>query len=190
MSNIRTFIAVDISAQVRSRAANLIKRLQVCGVKASWTDPSNMHLTLKFLGEIPDPRVPDVCRAVAESCSGYPRMKLGFHGAGAFPRNERPRTVWIGVQPETDEFAELYHTIEARLYDVGFAKERRRFTPHLTIGRIRAGGPELHELGQLILQNTEFVAGSCPVEQVLVYGSFLDKSGPTYQVLGRARLGS
>ena len=188
MSNIRTFIAVDVSADVRSRTVALIKRLQVCGVKANWTESPNLHLTLKFLGDIPDRWVPDVCRAVTESSQDFAPMNLGFRGAGAFPRNDRPRTVWIGVQPETDQLAALQQTIEDRLYDIGFAQERRRFSPHLTIGRIRAGGPEQQELGRLIVQNSDFFAGSCRIERVLVYGSFRDKSGPTFQVLGRAPL--
>ena len=188
MSNIRTFIAVDVSAGVRTRTAELIRRLQACGVKANWTKNSNLHLTLKFLGEIPDRRVPDVCRAITQSCADFAPMRLNFRGAGAFPRHERPRTVWIGVEPETDQLAALQEAIESHLYELGFPRERRRFKPHLTIGRVRSGGPEQQELGRLIQENCDFTAGSCQIEQVLAYGSFLDKSGPTYQVLGRAPL--
>ena len=189
MATIRTFIAVNLSSEVGSRAEELMSRLRVCGVKATWTKPANLHLTLKFLGEVPDPRVPDVCRAVEQGCSGAGPMKLTFRGAGAFPRAERPRTVWIGVQTESSEFADLQQSIEECLYDRGFARERRRFVPHLTIGRVRAGGPEQLELGRLILEQVDFDCGSCTIDQVVTYGSFLDKSGPTYQVLGRSGLG-
>ncbi len=189
MSLIRTFIAVDISAEVRARAAALIERLQASEVKASWTRPENMHLTLKFLGDTPDAKIADVCRAVAAAAQSQAPLQMRLAGAGAFPRLASPRTAWIGVTDGGEQLGQLQQALEDELYEAGFSRERRRFVPHLTLGRVRAGGPAMQELGRLIDQNSDFDAGACWIEEVVTYASSLEKTGPVYQVMGRAPLG-
>ncbi|MBC8875881.1 MAG: RNA 2',3'-cyclic phosphodiesterase [Planctomycetes bacterium] len=189
MNTIRTFIAVDVGDAVRRRAADLVERLRVGGGDVKWVDPHNMHLTLKFLGDVPDPQTADICRAVAEAAGKSPMFEIGLRGAGAFPHAGRPRTVWMGVDRGADLLASLHTAIEKALAKLGFRKEARRFHPHLTLGRVRRGGSAQRDLGRLINDNGQFDGGVANINEVLVFASFLDKEGPTYNVLGRARLG-
>jgi len=190
MGRIRTFIAVAVSDGVRTRIADLIGHLRTSGAKTSWTKPANMHLTLKFLGDTSETRIPDVCRAVSGAVERIAPFQLALTGAGAFPNDRRPRTVWIGAEQGSREICELAEMIETALHAGGFPREHRRFKPHLTIGRVRGGGPAQIELGRLIGSHTEFEAGTSPIDEVLVFASHLASSGPTYQVLGRAPLGA
>jgi len=190
MNTIRTFIAVDVTDAVRERAADLVRRLQAAGANVKWVDTHNMHLTLKFLGDIPDRETADVCRAVAEATSGHPPFNIGLRGAGAFPNASRPRIVWLGVDRGVAELESLQKSIERALAKLGYPKEARRFHPHLTRGRVRRGGAAVRDLGRLIRDNEQFDGGSAGIDKVLVFASFLDKEGPTYNVLGRAPLGS
>jgi 2'-5' RNA ligase len=188
MGQIRTFIAVDVSAEVRARANDLANRLRVSDVKANWTKPENMHLTLKFLGDTDETLIPDVCRRVAQAAKPFTPFRLVFGEAGAFPKIDRPRTVWLGVTEGDEPIVELQSAIEDTLADLRFPREHRRFKPHLTIGRVRGGGPKQEELGRLIAGNAEFDAHSCQVSELLIFASYLEPAGPTYQILGRAPL--
>jgi len=189
MNKIRTFIAVEVSEVVLARAQELIGRLRPGDTNVKWVEPHNIHLTLKFLGDVPDAQTADVCRAVAKAAEQLSPFEIALRGAGAFPHVGRPRTVWMGVDRGADELASLHKAIEKDLAKLGFPKEGRRFHPHLTLGRVRRGGAPQRELGGLIRDNEEFDGGAADINELVVFASFLDKSGPTYQALGRARLG-
>jgi 2'-5' RNA ligase len=186
---IRTFVAVEIDAAVRQRAGELIEQLRGSGADVKWVEVENLHLTLKFLGEVRSREIPQVCEAVERAAAGAERFELELSGAGAFPNVRRPRTVWLGAGKGSEEMVLLHKEVEAALGKLGFRPEQRRFQPHLTIGRVRRGGPAVAELGQLIEQRADFFAGRADVQQVVVFSSQLDRSGPTYEALSRARLG-
>lgn len=190
MQYLRTFVAVEISGEVQSRAGILMDRLRVSGVKASWTKLQNIHLTLKFLGDTPETLLPDVCRAVIKGAATVEPFELTFRGAGAFPSLQRPQTLWIGVKVGMAEITELHAAIDEALFKLRYPKERGRFTPHLTLGRARGGTPEqFAELRKLLGENADFDAGVSVVEEVILFSSTLDRvNGPTYDVLARAEL--
>lgn len=186
---IRTFVAVDLTPAVRKRAGKLVGLLRPASADVNWVDPPNMHLTLKFLGDVPDTQVPAICNAVAAAAAEVEPFSLQVHGCGAFPTPSRPRTIWIGVTDGLEPIRQLHQAIDFALLDLGFAKERRQFTPHLTIGRVRRGGPALGDLADLVQKYVDFQAGQVDVSQVIVFASYREKTGPTYDVLGRGPLG-
>lgn len=185
---VRTFVAVEISPEVRSRAQKLITELQKVDAKIRWVDPAQLHLTLKFLGEIDLLDVPSVCAAVESVASAFPPFSVRVNSAGAFPHLASPRTVWLGIEDETDELAALHDEIEAALSVLGFRAENRRFRPHLTIGRVRGEGPGVRELARLISENREYPAGVIDVDEVVVFSSEQQRGGPVYEPLGTAML--
>jgi 2'-5' RNA ligase len=189
MQTIRTFIAVEVSAATRKRAADAIERLRASGAKVSWVKPDNMHLTLKFLGDVPNVQIPEICRAVTQAAAELEPFEMQCHGLGAFPDLRRPRTIWIGVEEGKEGLVQLHAAIDKSLAKLGFAKEGRRFQPHLTIGRVRQGGSAALDLGQLVEQNADFQFAATVVSEALAIASYLDKSGATYEILGRAPLG-
>jgi 2'-5' RNA ligase len=185
---VRTFVAVEIDATVRGRAAELIRVLGAAGADVKWVDPRNLHLTLKFLDEVAVAEIPRVCDAVQRGAARVEPFDLEVRGAGAFPNAGRPKTVWLGAGGGQEPMIALHGAVEAALGKLGFRKEHRRFEPHLTLGRVRSGGPAVASLGQLLCQQADFHAGACHVGEVVVFSSELTPAGPVYAALGRASL--
>ena len=186
---VRTFVAVEINADIRSAAETLIEGLRKAPADVKWVEPQNMHLTLKFLGEVHSKEIPRVCEAVAKGASKVQPFEFELSGAGAFPNAGRPRTLWIGAGSGEEAMVALHGHVEDALAKLGYRKEHRRFHPHLTIGRVRRGGPGVTELGGLVQQHADLPAGRIAVARVVVFSSELQRGGPIYQSLGRAKLG-
>jgi RNA 2',3'-cyclic 3'-phosphodiesterase len=189
MNPLRTFIAVEISPEIRSSALRLIERLRASQAKVKWIEAENLHFTLKFLGDVPAEQINDVCRAVEEAASPFTPFELVAKGCGAFPSPARPRTVWLGTEEGSEPMELLVQAIERLLEPLGFAREHRRFTPHLTLGRVREGpAAGLVQLAELIGKHGDFDAGSMVVDEVTVFSSTLGRGGPKYEALARIDL--
>ena len=190
MPRLRTFIAVEMSPTVIGKAQQLIKELQTSGAEVNWVRPAQMHLTLKFLGDVPDKETPDICRVVAAAAKTVEPFEIVCRGAGAFPDIENPKTLWLGFTHGTEELAELQTAIEDALKkEMGYGREQRRFHPHLTLGRVRrCDGPARMKLRELLAKNADFDADLAVIEEAIVFASFLDRHGPTHEALGRAEL--
>jgi len=185
---VRTFVAVEMSEAVRAAAAKVIRQLAKCGATVKWVEPENMHLTLKFLGDVGTLEIPDVCRAVEDAVAEVPGFTFDVAGVGAFPKIERPRTIWLGVTQGADELAALQKQIEKGLKKLGYPPENRRFSPHLTVGRVKHAGPELVELSEVIKSLGDQSVGTTAVDEVTVFSSELTREGPVYQALSHAGL--
>ena len=186
---LRTFVAVEINAANRARAGELIQLLRAAPAEVKWVDVENLHLTLKFLGEVSAREIGRVCGAVERGAAAVEPFEFELRGAGAFPNAGRPRTLWLGAGKGEQEMVALHDRVEAALVTLGFRKEHRRFRPHLTIGRVRRGGPGVAELGLLVEQLADFDAGRLSVRQATVFSSQLTPHGPIHEALGRAKLG-
>jgi len=186
---IRTFVAIETSSAVRDWAAELIDEFRGAGAEVKWVAPQNLHLTLKFLGDVDTGKIHHVCQAVEQAVADAAPFDFEVRGAGAFPDTRRPRTVWLGIGQGSHQIIALNERIEPPLKKLGFPKEARRFQPHLTIGRIRRGGPGVAELGQLIAEHEDLDIGRTHVGEAIVFSSQLGRSGPTYEALARAPLG-
>lgn len=184
----RTFVAVEIPKEVSDQAGRLIARLERTSANVKWVESENLHLTLKFLGDVEAIFIPDVCKAVGAAVADQAGFELELGGVGAFPNINRPRTIWLGVTKGHDELLALHDAIDAALADLGFRSETRRFTPHLTIGRVKQPSGASDELSQLIAQHDGFVAGKLPVDEVAIVSSKLERDGPVYTMLGHSAL--
>jgi 2'-5' RNA ligase len=188
MASVRTFIAVELADTVRRRAAQLAERLAQANTKVKWVAPENMHLTLKFLGDVPVEKTAAVCQAVAEAVREIPAFAAESAGAGAFPSPGRPSTIWLGIGEGTEQLIRLHTAVDRALRPLGFPREGRKYSPHLTIGRVRGGGRGTRELADLLRQNADFEAGPSHISQVITFSSDLTPKGPVYTALGRAPL--
>jgi 2'-5' RNA ligase len=192
MPRIRTFIAVEMSASVIGRAGDLIDKLRVAPAEVNWIRPQQMHLTLKFLGDVPDTETPDICRVTSAVAAQFEPFEVTFRGAGAFPNLRDPRTLWIGIEDGADELKRLAAALENALKsELGYGKEQRGFHPHLTIGRVKREPPGSQgELAQLLEKHAQFDADLVVVDELVIFASFLARKGPTHEPLGHAPLGS
>lgn len=189
MARLRVFVAVDIDSQIRSAGEELIRKLSKVADSARWTRPENIHLTLKFLGEVEDRELHEVCKITSEAAAETKRFPLLCRSLGAFPNPTNPGTIWMGVDDENGILTKMQKRLETLLCEkLGIPMERRPYQGHLTLGRIRSkkvANPELSELMETF-SDEEF--GILKVEEMVVYSSELSRQGPTYTPVGRSPL--
>ena len=182
---VRTFVALELSAALKDGILSLIGTLKQSGPRASWSRGGTLHLTLKFLGDVDEGALPDVVAAVRRAARGVPAFAFRTGSPGAFPSPRRPRVLWLGVDP-CGELLELQRRLEGELERLGFPRERRRFHPHVTLGRLRdarAGSVETLLAG--VAAPVETVA----VHEVLVMKSTLAPGGAVHEVIEVVPLG-
>ena len=185
---IRTFIALDITAKSRPLAYGLSRKLAESGADVKWEPQEKLHITLKFLGDILNPEVAEICRVVQRTAAAFSPFMFRLCGASAFPSVEKPRTVWLGVDEGRDEIIALAKAIDAAMQAEGFPRELKPFTPHVTLGRLQHATPALAELSRMITQYDAFDAGKTFARSVTVYASHLARTGSSYTVLATAPL--
>ena len=189
MRTIRTFVAIPLDPAIARAAAGLMRRLRQPGDGVKWVPADNLHLTLKFLGEVENTEVPGVCEVLREVCAKLPRFDLHFHGVGGFPELQRARVLFAGVEDSSETLSQLVPRLEQRYADLGYKPEPRDYTPHLTLGRIGRRSRRADEaVIQRMLAEQQTELGQMTVATVQVFASFLDKGGPTYQVMDTVTL--
>jgi len=191
MEPVRCFIAISLPDEVKAGLKELQVQLK-SGHQTSikWVDPYSVHLTLKFLGGVDGDKISPITAAMAEAVKGVPPFSLKVEDLGAFPNLRRVQVVWVGVSGEVNKLAHLQQRLESNLEGLGFAPEKRRFTPHLTLARVRdrASADEREALGQIISGTKFEAAGSFPVEAVNLMKSQLTREGALYSRISTAGL--
>ncbi|MHC4061924.1 MAG: RNA 2',3'-cyclic phosphodiesterase [Planctomycetota bacterium] len=188
----RVFVAIDIDRSIRKALGDLQRQLQgkldIKKGDVKWVSPEAMHLTLKFLGEIKDEKVVEVCNIIKDVADRRESFELDVESVGCFG-GKSARVVWVGCGRNCDLLHRLQEDIEHHLADAGWPEEKRRFTGHLTLCRVRnprAG----FRLAQLTEAYRDFRLGTMSAEAVVVYQSQLRPSGPVYTALGNYKLQS
>lgn len=185
---VRTFVAIEVGAAVQSRALQLIDRLRSTECQVNWVERKNLHLTLKFLGDVPTLEMAAVCRTVVKVAAQIAPLEIAIVGAGAFPQVRRPRVVWLGVGEGSDPLRALHQAIDEALRPLGHRGDSRPFKPHLTLGYVRDGSAMAGSLTDSIVQAAAFDAGTTEVTEVVVMASHPDAGGPRYELLARCPL--
>jgi len=183
----RIFVAVALVPALREAIGGMPSRLNSAGSSLRWVSPDNLHLTLKFLGETAEVRVPKIAGAVREVAERTARFEITLAGMGAFPSPRRPQVVWVGVGDGADHLVALAQDLDTALHRLKFPREHRPFQPHLTVARVRRAGPApdlsgpLDGLGGLIL-------GTQTVDTLHVMESTLNPSGAIHRPVDMVRL--
>ena len=192
MPKIRCFLAIELDQSIGSTIAALVDQMATTTPGVKWVVPENLHLTLKFLGDIDENSSWEIFKAVQSSIGDMPPFQLTVQSIGAFPADDRPRTIWMGVTDGNQEICEAHARIDQQLADLGYAIENRRFQPHLTIGRVRDKASQL-SLVDVIQQHKEFVGGTSEVDKIVLFRSELGRGkngGPIYSKLGQSEFGT
>ena len=134
---LRCFIAVRLPGPVKKAIGEMIEDLKKSGADVKWVPYENIHLTLKFLGSTEESLVEDIKEALSKKLSSYSPFYIKISGAGCFPDERRPRVVWVG-SGDAAQITDLQADVESELRKLGFPSEERKFSPHLTIGRVRS----------------------------------------------------
>jgi len=191
MEQIRSFIAIELPDDLKLALIRLQEQLKSGkSTSVKWVDPYNIHLTLKFLGNISTDIVDKVTRALEEAVRGISPFHLETKGLGAFPSLKRVQVVWVGITGEVDRLSQLQQRIESSLASLGFVSESRPFTPHLTLARLRdrATTDEQQNLGQLIASTSLETVYSLDVDSIHLMRSQLTREGPIYSRISSVKL--
>lgn len=185
----RTFIALEISEEIREVLAQIESHLKYAGADVKWVTPGNIHLTLKFLGEVDEGRIEKI-KAILDKIGKQTKpFEITIKDIGAFPKIDLPRVIWVGLDKGAAESAELAKRIEDELSKLGFDKEDRPFTAHLTIGRVRSPKNKLALKERMQSLSFELKARSSKiVSSVTLFQSALTPSGSIYTKLHEAAL--
>jgi 2'-5' RNA ligase len=189
MAALRTFIAIDVPSAVLDTIIRIQHQFKSLGLHASWVKPGNIHLTLKFLGDTDPDRIPGIQDKLTEILASFPPFQLSLESAGVFPNTQNPRILWVGLKDEEKALRTLQASIEKTLESVGFPKEQRPFSPHLTLARIKTpkGKKELKD--ELDAINEEGIdPHPFEVGNIHLYESQLTPKGSIYTVLANFKL--
>ncbi len=192
LKSIRAFIAVPLPPAITQQLADVQRRLKRGSPEqaVTWVKPENIHLTLFFLGDILPERQAPIEAALSVVARHARSFTISVQGAGAFPNLNRPRVIWVGLEELTGQLALLHRAVNEAMANVGFQPEDRRFSPHLTLGRIRqrASREDAQAVGEAVRRAEVGHLGDAPVEEMILFRSVLKSSAAEYTPLARYKI--
>jgi RNA 2',3'-cyclic 3'-phosphodiesterase len=179
-TTIRAFLAIEPPQEVLRNILDIQNRLRrLLAMDIRWVKPEGMHLTLKFLGDIPEKETPAISSAAGEAASRVGNLHFFVSGLGVFPDNRRPRVVYLGLQGDTDRLASLQKNLEGILAGIGFPEEQRPFRAHLTLGRVKSTSG-VSELAKETEKGNTCTAGEFTATELCLFRSDLTPHGAVY----------
>ncbi len=194
MDAVRLFLAIDIPPRARKIITALQNRFKPLGLNASWVAPEDVHLTLQFLGDAPPEQIPDIHQGVSVAVTPVPQFMVTLKEIGVFPKLKKPpRILWVGMEDPQGRLTVLQKNIAKQMEKIGFPKEKRNFTPHLTLARIRQerGGRRaiLERLKREIESSPKIEMEPFKIDAVRLIESQLTPTGSIYTTLKEFPLG-
>ena len=186
MTMLRTFIAIELSGETKSKLRDIISSLRTINYPIKWVDADCIHMTLKFLGATRDEQVPQIINIMEERLNNYPPFEYHITGISTFGSRQVPRVIWVGITKGMDELKHIAATLDEATCKLGFPSENREYVPHLTLGRNRCSRPAdelLSKMKTLSIDAVEYAG------EVTLIESKLRPSGPVYTPLGKVALG-
>ncbi len=181
-NKIRSFIAIELPDPIVSAIHKVQKGIKSHGLKLRWVKPENIHLTLKFLGDIHTEDVDGIGEAITSAVGDSPSLSLCGKGVGVFPNLRRPKVMWVGIGGETRNLVTLQKTIDENLENRGFPKEKRAFKGHLTIGRTK-GHLNYDRLVAAMREYLEYKTEPFTAREIILFKSDLKTGGAVYTKL-------
>ncbi|HEY7728053.1 MAG TPA: RNA 2',3'-cyclic phosphodiesterase [Candidatus Eisenbacteria bacterium] len=182
---VRTFVALLIPTEWAEFLGGIARGLAERTSGVSWVKPGNLHVTLRFLGDLGDSGVERAGEAVRRGVEGVPAFPAALGGLGGFPNLARPRVIWAGLTEGAEEATNLARSVNGALKDWGFGRPDKPFRAHLTLGRVREGARGLAALGECVLPPPPAPA---LLDRVALMKSELDPAGARYTPLLEVRL--
>lgn len=184
---IRTFICIEIPDSIKERIAALQSSLRRIDAQISWVKPENIHLTIKFLGDVPATSIDRMREASDRAALSVEAFEIEIGGAGCFPSKNKPRVLWVGLTSMPAPLKHLRNAVEDELAREGFPREEKSFSPHLTIGRVRS--PKNAARVAEVLTGTGFEPEIFQAEELIVMRSDLNPGGSVYTPQSVVKLG-
>ena len=186
--SIRTFIAFELPPPVILLLQKMQQDLKRLKIRARWVQPENIHLTLKFLGNINPDDIDKIGAAMTGAAIEFSPITLSVRGIGVFPGIKRPRVIWVGLGGDIRSLIALQGRLEEKLAGVGFPKDKRSFKAHLTLGRIKQAASQAL-VRQMLNEYATLRSVDATFNQIILYKSGLKPSGAVYSKLKQANFG-
>lgn len=180
---IRSFIAIDIPQSIKNIIARVQSDFKESGADVKWVNPELIHLTLKFLGNIKEEQIDEIKKSMIKSVKGITPFFMTLIDIGVFPNIRYPRVIWMGLEDKTERLLILQKNIEENLNILGFTPEERKFSPHLTIGRLKSLKGKSRLANMIHAKKGMNIDGSISVNKINLMKSELRVTGPIYSVL-------
>jgi RNA 2',3'-cyclic 3'-phosphodiesterase len=186
MSKIRAFFAVNTSFENQMKISEVQSRFKEIRSDVKWDTKDKFHITLKFLGDIEESALKEMTDNVKTELVNFNQFKITYKGVGAFPNLKFPRIIWIGCESENDRINKLSKIIDDIAFNYNFEKEKKKFHPHITLGRVK-GERGIQEIITLLNENRfdEFTGN---IESIEVMQSTLLSSGSIYKIIDKISL--
>jgi 2'-5' RNA ligase len=183
----RTFVAIDLNLELKKNLSDFMQKLDRFNPNIRWVKDQGMHLTLKFIGEIKEDKAKKISLALKGLSSNHEAFPIKLVGTGTFPhRSRHPRILWAGVE-DSPQIIALQNEVESLLEKESISRDKRRFFPHLTLGRVKSNHNIALVLEELF-DNKEFEFGSQEVEEIIFFRSILKPTGAEYSALSKIQL--
>lgn len=179
----RLFVSIELPDNLKNQIKKIIEELKKCDPKVKWVGTENLHITLKFIGEVKEEeKINKITQKLEDSVKGQGPFTASFSRLGTFPEGKNPRVIWLGIEQGKDEISSIVSNIDTLLADLGIEREKREFTAHLTLGRTKE-----KRANKLLVDKIEKFnlpdLGEIKVEKIHLMQSKLTPKGPIYSIL-------
>jgi len=186
---VRSFLAFELPEKIKGIVSRVSGEMKKSPLDIRWVKVGNIHLTIIFIGNILTDRLDDMGDYVSEVCSNYGPFKISVNGTGIFSNRRNPRVLWVGLDGEIERMDDFRNALQKRLKSFGIKKEKRRFNPHLTLGRFRKGAKTDTHLDDLLLNYKSLKSQECMLRELALFKSDLTPGGAVYTKLKAWPLG-
>lgn len=182
----RTFVAIDFSAEIREKIGEIINyfKTQTPDYALKWVEPQNLHMTIKFLGEVSEGHLQAIKDVLADNLKGKSAFEIEVTGMGMYPSTQKPRVIWLGIEG-SEPLKDIHKSLDLALQKVSIPPDKRGLSPHLTIGRVRKNVETLivQDIGKTLSQFKIDSLGKYTIDKIVLYKSTLTPKGPIYDPL-------
>lgn len=185
---LRVFIAIELPEKLQMELSDFVQTIKDPQDKITWVPPNNIHITLKFLGDVPIGDIGPIKEAISNVAENYSPFEATIKGTGVFPDQRNPRVIWIGMDTGKEKIKNIYIDLEDKLVSIRIPREERSFTPHITLGRIKYI-KDMRKFSEVLSNHKEDVFGNFMVDSISLIKSTLTPNGSVYEVLYRTPIG-
>jgi 2'-5' RNA ligase len=180
---IRSFLAFELPLEIKKIVAQVSGELRQSSLNARWVKVDNIHLTVVFMGNMETRDIPAIAQGVKEVCQTFSPFDLSLRGIGCFPNRRNPRVLWLGLDGDMEPMADFRDALQGQLTGFGIKEEKRKFKPHLTLGRFRKPKKMDFKEEQLLSKYEDISSSVCSLKELILFKSDLKQTGAVYTKL-------
>ena len=181
---IRSFLAFELPLEIKAVVTRVSDELKRSSLDAKWVKLGNIHLTVVFMGDVEKDKIPTIKEEIGDTCLNYDAFDISLKGLDCFPHIRKPRVIWVGVDGDLERMSSFRNALQERLIPFGIKEEKRRFKPHLTLGRFRKPKRTSSEELELLSRYGNVISPVCSLMELVLFKSELKPGGASYTRLG------